>query len=185
MRMLIDQDMMKRAEKIYKKPKSETDDKKRFCLKILNEETDFDEDGFYVWFYDPPTTSQYLLGVGVVMLVIAGCLFPLWPRRVRSIAFYGSMSLAGFFGFIMALAVFKYILFVFLWTITFGEIHFWLFPNLTEDVGFFESFVPVYVYTRYSEVRRKKEERKEKKKKADSTDESDSIEPNERHDKND
>jgi hypothetical protein len=24
---------------------------------------------------------------------------------------------------------------------------FWIFPNLTEDVGFFESFWPVYVYT--------------------------------------
>ncbi len=23
----------------------------------------------------------------------------------------------------------------------------WIFPNLTEDVGFFESFVPAYVYT--------------------------------------
>ena len=28
-----------------------------------------------------------------------------------------------------------------------GKLKFWIFPNLTEDVGFFESFVPVYVYT--------------------------------------
>ena len=28
-----------------------------------------------------------------------------------------------------------------------GKLKLWIFPNLTEDVGFFESFVPAYVYT--------------------------------------
>lgn len=36
------------------------------------------------------------------------------------------------------------ILFVIVWLLTFGKVTFWLLPNLTEDVGFFESFRPTY-----------------------------------------
>ena len=35
-------------------------------------------------------------------------------------------------------------LFALVWLTTFGRHHFWLLPNLTEDVGFFESFKPFY-----------------------------------------
>ena len=49
--------------------------------------------------------------------------------------------------FIIVLAVIKYILFVILFILTGGKLKLWIFPNLTEDVGFFESFVPAYVYT--------------------------------------
>lgn len=30
------------------------------------------------------------------------------------------------------------------WLVTLGRHHFWILPNLTEDVGFFESFWPLY-----------------------------------------
>ena len=36
------------------------------------------------------------------------------------------------------------ILFCLIWVVTFGRHYFWLLPHLTEDVGFFESFVPLY-----------------------------------------
>ena len=35
-------------------------------------------------------------------------------------------------------------LFCLVWGITFGRHHFWFLPNLTEDVGFFDSFRPLY-----------------------------------------
>jgi translocation protein SEC62 len=38
-------------------------------------------------------------------------------------------------------------LFGFVWAITAGKHHFWLLPNLTEDCGFFESFVPLYSHS--------------------------------------
>lgn len=41
----------------------------------------------------------------------------------------------------------RYVLFGFVWLITVGKHHFWLLPNLTEDCGFFESFVPLYTHT--------------------------------------
>ena len=36
------------------------------------------------------------------------------------------------------------ILFCIVWGATFGKHHFWFLPNLTEDVGFFDSFKPLY-----------------------------------------
>ena len=36
------------------------------------------------------------------------------------------------------------VIFTIVWLCTFGKHHFWLLPNLTEDVGFFESFWPLY-----------------------------------------
>ena len=49
--------------------------------------------------------------------------------------------------FIIALAVVKYIIFAILFALSAGKLKFWIFPNLTEDVGFLESFMPMYDYT--------------------------------------
>merc|ERR1712165_99536 len=75
------------------------------------------------------------------------CLFPLWPSIMRSGAQYLSMGLAGFLLAIMAIGALKYILFLLLFVLSVGTLRFWLFPNLTEDVGFIKSFLPVYDYT--------------------------------------
>jgi len=44
----------------------------------------------------------------------------------------------------------RVILFAIVWALSLGKISFWLLPNLTEDVGFFESFRPLYKYEAYS-----------------------------------
>ena len=61
--------------------------------------------------------------------------------------YYLSVAAAGFLVFIIVLAVIKYIVFILVFIFTAGKLKLWIFPNLTEDVGFFESFWPVYVYT--------------------------------------
>ena len=38
----------------------------------------------------------------------------------------------------------RLLLFCAVWVLTFGNHHFWFLPNLTEDVGFFDSFKPLY-----------------------------------------
>jgi Preprotein translocase subunit Sec62 len=55
-----------------------------------------------------------------------------------------SVAAAGFLIFIIALAVVRLVVFCTLWALTFGKHHLWLFPNLTEDVGFLASFWPIY-----------------------------------------
>ena len=38
----------------------------------------------------------------------------------------------------------RVIIFAIVWLVTWGKLNFWLLPNLTEDVGFFDSFRPFY-----------------------------------------
>lgn len=62
----------------------------------------------------------------------------------RKGVYYLSIAAAGFLVFILGLAVLRFVVFCVVWTITGSKHHFWLFPNLTEDVGFLESFWPLY-----------------------------------------
>jgi translocation protein SEC62 len=64
-----------------------------------------------------------------------------------------SIALLAFIGGIAVLAVIRLILFV----ITMFALPpgIWLFPNLFEDVGFFESFVPLWAWERVKKKRRK------------------------------
>ena len=116
----------------------------------------------------------YIAGSAIVLGIIAVCLFPLWPMEMRqglgtymiewiintkaiiTGVYYLSVAAAGFLVFIIVLAIIKYILFVLLFILTGGKLKLWIFPNLTEDVGFFESFVPAYVYT-YDKPKKDKE----------------------------
>jgi len=41
----------------------------------------------------------------------------------------------------------RIVVFAIVWLLTWGKLSFWLLPNLTEDVGFFDSFRPVYQCT--------------------------------------
>lgn len=99
---------------------------------------------FYVWIYSPTTIKQYIMGALLVIGCIGVCLFPLWPAEVRTGVYYLSLVLASLLGVLLSLAVVKYIIFAGVWLLTMGKIKFWLLPNLTEDVGFFDSFAPLY-----------------------------------------
>jgi translocation protein SEC62 len=50
----------------------------------------------------------------------------------------------GFIGFLIVLAIIRLIVFAI--TVFTHKPGIWLFPNLFEDVGFFESFVPVWAW---------------------------------------
>jgi hypothetical protein len=67
-----------------------------------------------------------------------------WHLRYRKGVYYLSVAAAGFLILIIALAVVRLVVFCAVWALTFGKHHFWLFPNLTEDVGFLASFWPIY-----------------------------------------
>lgn len=57
----------------------------------------------------------------------------------------------------------KGVLFLIIWTLTFGKHHFWLLPNLTEDVGFFASFVPLYEHKSRDDIMKETEKPKKTK----------------------
>jgi translocation protein SEC62 len=118
--------------------------KRKFKLEMHEDQLFLDSADPYVWIYDPATTKSILVGSLLVIGAIGVCLFPLWPSIVREGVYYLSLAGAGFLGLILSLAVLKYILFALIWVVTLGSVQFWLLPNLTEDVGFFESFMPFY-----------------------------------------
>merc|ERR1712223_612210 len=100
--------------------------KRKIRLDMHLEQVFLDSKDAYVWIYDP-TPWYYWVGGGAIVLI--------------------SIAAAGFLVFIIGLGVVKYIIFAILFALSAGKLRFWIFPNLTEDVGFFESFWPIYDYT--------------------------------------
>jgi len=121
--------------------------KRKIRLEMHMEQVFLDGNDAYVWLYDPTPWYYYLAGGAIVLGIIAVCLFPLWPMEARQGVYYLSVAAAGFLVFIIVLAIIKYIVFLLAFLLTAGKLKLWIFPNLTEDVGFFESFWPIYVYT--------------------------------------
>ena len=73
---------------------------------------------------------------------MAVVMFPLWPVTLRIGVWYLSMGFLGLLGLFFAMAIFRLILFgVTVFAVPPGL---WLYPNLFEDVGFFDSFRPVW-----------------------------------------
>merc|ERR1712141_949891 len=143
------------AEKSSKKDKKDKDKtsaalkkkKRKIRLDMHLDQIFVDSSDAYVWLYDPIGWFYWAGGTAIVIGTIAICLFPLWPPMMRTGVHYLSMGAAGFLLSIMGIGVIKYIMFALLFALSAGKLSFWLFPNLTEDVGFLESFMPLYDYT--------------------------------------
>jgi translocation protein SEC62 len=100
------------------------------------------EDLHFVWLYEGTQIKQKLYAVGALIIVFAVVMFPLWPMKMRLGVWYLSMGMLGLIGLFFAMAIFRLILFaVTMFAVPPGL---WLYPNLFEDVGFFDSFRPVW-----------------------------------------
>ncbi|KAI9891406.1 MAG: Translocation protein S62 [Vezdaea aestivalis] len=115
----------------------------------------------YVWLYDGPQWKAKIYAIGALLLIFAVVLFPLWPASLRLGVWYLSMGMLGLLGLFFAMSIFRLILFV----VTMFAVPpgLWLYPNLFEDVGFFDSFRPVWGW---------QEDKKQKKKRKTSKEES-------------
>ncbi|KAH9487653.1 Translocation protein S62 [Bulinus truncatus] len=152
--------------------KKEEKKKKEKRLKLVMPEKQFFEDSneVYVWIFDPVNAKNFMIGLLMVLGAIALCMFPLWPEAVRVGVYYLSVAAAGFVGFILCLVVVRLVLFCCIWVLTFGKHHFWFLPNLTEDVGFFDSFRPLYKHDIVSKDAKAVEAKKKRSKNRDEED---------------
>lgn len=169
------------GEKKEEKPvvSSEEKEKKKRKIRLEMHLDQLFVDGLdaYVWIYDPIPVYYWFFGTLLVLAAIAICLFPLWPPSVRKAVYYLSVAAAGFLILIIALAVVRLVVFCALWALTFGKHHLWLFPNLTEDVGFLASFWPIYQYEyKGQNTEGMKKSAKKKKKDKDSDNEEENLE---------
>nr|SVE85745.1 EOG090X0D00 [Daphnia pulicaria] len=161
------------AEEKKEKVKKE---KRKIRLDMHLEQIFVDGNDAYVWIYDPIPYYYWLAGGGVVLAAVALCLFPLWPPVVRKGVYYLSIGAAGFLMFIFGLAVLRVLVFCLLWLISMGRHHLWIFPNLTEDVGFFASFWPLWKYECRDKESSNKKSKKNNGKKKSSDDENEDKE---------
>ncbi|CAG8682568.1 5689_t:CDS:2, partial [Acaulospora morrowiae] len=113
------------------------------------------DDQYYVWFYEGSQLLNYLGGFVLIVLVFVGVLFPLWPPILRNSVWYLSVFILGLFGVFILLAVVRLVLFIITMIVVPPGI--WLFPNLFEDVGFVDSFIPLWGW----EVPKKKDDNKD------------------------
>lgn len=120
---------------------------------------DFLPDSYFAWVYEKPNPYMILYAILMLAGVFTVVLFPLWPRFMRIGVWYLSMGCLGLLGLFFAMAIVRLIIFC----VTFVTLPqaFWLYPNLFEDCGFFESFVPLYAW---SEPAGKKKSKKSKRK---------------------
>lgn len=122
-----------------KKPQKRT--KGLWHVKI-EQQQEVSEDLHYVWLYEGPQWRQKLYAGGALAAIMAVVMFPLWPIKLRIGVWYLSMGMLGLIGLFFAMAIFRLLLFcATVFTVKPGL---WLYPNLFEDVGFFDSFRPVW-----------------------------------------
>ncbi|XP_053484641.1 translocation protein SEC62 [Ictalurus furcatus] len=127
-------------------PKKKKEVKKKFKLEPHEDQLFLDGNEVYVWIYDPVHFKTFAMGLVLVIAVIAATLFPLWPAEMRVGVYYLSVCAGCFVASILLLAVARCILFLIIWLVTGGRHHFWFLPNLTADVGFVDSFRPIYTH---------------------------------------
>ena len=132
--------------------------KRRIRLDMHLEQMFVDCSDAYVWLYDPMPLYYWLVGGLIVLAVIGLCLFPLWPRKVRRGSHWLAWLAACFMLGVLGIAILKYAIFSVLYVLSGWKFKFWIFPNLTEDVTFLESFWPLYGYTYSGEVVREEGE---------------------------
>ncbi|KAJ1933955.1 Translocation protein S62, partial [Linderina macrospora] len=71
----------------------------------INPMQNFDEDGYYGWLYEGSQLLVILGGIGVVAVVLAGVMFPLWPSVLRNGTWYLSILALGLLGLLFATAI--------------------------------------------------------------------------------
>ena len=143
-RVFMDELLIKKFYHRAKKIVKMDGEKKKFKLDMHDEQIFLDASQPYVWLYEPTSITAWLLSLGVIFGVIAICLFPLWPPIIRTWVYYLCIAGLILLSSILGLIVLRHILYISLRILTFNNLHFWILPNLTEDVGFFESFWPLY-----------------------------------------
>ncbi|KAH9411149.1 translocation protein Sec62 [Ordospora pajunii] len=115
----------------------------RDCDVVLDQK--FNEEHAYVFADEKTSNTSFLICGAFVLIILSIVLFRMWPRHIQQRTFSLIMyPLGGFVAFILVTAVIRFVLFVATYFLHPPGI--WLFPRLFEDVGFFESFVPVWEY---------------------------------------
>ncbi|QRV75823.1 translocation protein Sec62 [Ceratobasidium sp. AG-Ba] len=120
----------------------------------------FSPDEYYVWLYEGSQLTTYVGGAVMVAIIFAGVLFPLWPSSMRLGVWYLSIGVLGLIGLFFVIAILRLIFYVI--TVVVASPGIWIFPQLFADVGFVDSFIPLWEWD-IPKKKKSKKERAEKK----------------------
>ena len=109
-----------------------------------NPQQELKDDGYYMWIYEGSQVKLYLYAALLVVTVLAAVLFPLWPESLRLGVWYLSVGVLGLLGVFFGIAIIRLILYII--TIVILPRGIWIFPNLFEDVGIIDSFIPFWAW---------------------------------------
>ncbi|KAK7208560.1 translocation protein Sec62-domain-containing protein [Myxozyma melibiosi] len=112
-----------------------------------------DDSIYYVWLWEKVPLTTYLYAGLIAAVIFAVVLFPLWPPILRLGVWYLSVGALGLLGLFFAMAIFRLILFGITYFVVSPGL--WIFPNLFEDVGFFDSFKPLYAWNEEKKPKKK------------------------------
>ncbi|XP_006463374.1 hypothetical protein AGABI2DRAFT_194214 [Agaricus bisporus var. bisporus H97] len=130
------------------------------ALQIIREQV-FRPDEYYAWFYEGSQWTTYAGGILMVAIMLAGVMFPLWPSIMRLGVWYLSIGMLGLIGLFFAIAIVRLIFYIV--TVVTASPGIWIFPQLFADVGFVESFIPLWEWdVPKKKSKKKKGEKKEK-----------------------
>ena len=121
--------------------RAERSTEKSNLFQIQSNQT-FTSDYYYIWIYEGSLLKTYLIGSSLLGITFAGVMFPLWPYELRIGVWYLSMIALGLLGALLGLSIIR--LFIWIGTLLIVRKGGWLFPNLFADVGFFDSFKPLW-----------------------------------------
>lgn len=174
--LLIQARLLVPVEKLHyaqiKEVKGWKPDRQKPTLRPTGKAT-IEPDQYYAWVYQKPNPYMVLYGFLTVAAIFTVVLFPLWPRFMRVGVWYLSMGCLGFLGLFFAMAIVRLIIFI----VTYLALPqaFWLYPNLFEDCGFFESFQPLYAWSEDSTKQKKKKKKSQSPPKVEELTESEAI----------
>ena len=94
----------------------------------------FKPDEYYAWFYEGSQWTNYVGGIAMVAIILAGVMFPLWPPILRLGVWYLSMVFLGLIGLLLVVSVIRLIFYII--TVLVASPGIWIFPRLFADVGF-------------------------------------------------
>jgi len=78
----------------------------------------------------------------MVAVMLGGVMFPLWPPIMRLGVWYLSIGMLGLIGLFFGLVLFRLVFYII--TVVVASPGIWIFPKLLADVGFVESFIPLW-----------------------------------------
>ena len=103
------------------------------ALQVIPEQL-FSSEEYYAWFYEGSQWTTYAGGLLMVLIMLGGVMFPLWPPVMRMGVWYLSMGMLGLLGLFFAIAIVRLIFYII--TVIVASPGIWIFPQLFADVGF-------------------------------------------------